>query len=127
MEKRSQAERRPPGPLGDGSLAAHQGLPLHLVAPLLALSSLLIEAQALVVVPGLANQDETLLQLIQPPLGLLIRLVGPGPLGLHPTLLGSGNGALEGYATPRPLGVGEGGSGTEGAAAQQAQHQGQAG
>ena len=79
----SEAQAGPPGQLGGGALAAHQKLPFLLITPPLTLPSLLITAQALVVVPALTGAAEAAIQLVEAPLGLAIGLIRQSPLSLN--------------------------------------------
>lgn len=123
----SEAQAGPPGQLGGEALAAHQKLPFLLIAPPLTLPSLLIAAQALVVVPALTGAAEAAIQLVEAPLGLAIGLIHQGPLSLNPAAREVRIRAPGAEGSTGELGIGHGGAGTNGAATQQAQHQGQAG
>ena len=83
----SEAQAGTPGQLGGGALAAHQKLPFLLITPPLTLPSLLITAQALVVVPALTGAAEAAIQLVEAPLGLAIGLIRQSPLSLNQAAL----------------------------------------
>jgi len=123
----SEAQAKPPRQLGGGALPIHQKLPFLLIAPPLTLPSLLIAAQALIIVPALTGAAEAAIQLVEAPLGLAIGLIRKGPLSLNPASMEARIGAPGTEGSTGELVIGQGGACTNGAATQQAQHQGQAG
>ena len=126
-KRSSEAQAGAPGQLGGGVLTAHQKLPFLLITSPLTLPRLLITAQTLVVVPALTGAAEAAIQLVEAPLGLAIGLIRQSPLSLNPATLEARIRGPRTDGSTEKLGIGQGRAGSDGAATQQAQHQGQAG